>query len=67
MNQSEKIIFYNKFKDVIHPTIKTHQETKPLWRRLYWTTGRDSDEYKSGCVEILKNKFPILFKELNSN
>tara|TARA_Y100001968_G_C18865362_1_gene484596 strand:- start:223 stop:438 length:216 start_codon:yes stop_codon:yes gene_type:complete len=64
MTIEEKIIFYDKNKSCIHPVIKSDLITKPLWRKLYWTTARDSEAYKLGCLEILKNNFPELFKEL---
>ena len=61
---SEKIRFYNQHKEIIHPLIKAHENTKPLWRRLFWTTGRDSKEYKSGCYDIFKMNFPETFHSL---
>ena len=68
MTEAEKIDFYNRHEVEIHPAIKTKPETKPLWRRLFWTTARDSDEYKAGCVEIFEANFPDLFlKLINSN
>jgi len=56
MNFSEKVVFYNENRDSIDPKIKTSEKTKPLWRRLYWTTGKNSDEYKAGCVDIYLNR-----------
>ena len=64
MNKSEQASFYDQHREIIHPKIKTALTTKPLWRKLFWTTGRDSDEYKSGCVEIFKEYFPSEFKTL---
>ncbi len=64
MNDGEKLDFYTTHRDCIHPVIKSHPETKPLWRRLYWTTGKNSIEYVSGCLDILKSHFPYLFQEL---
>ena len=67
MNVSEKVDFYDQNKSSIHPIIKSADETKPLWRRLFWTTGRDSDEYKAGCVDILRTHFPNIFDELSGD
>ena len=67
MNQSEKVLYYNKYKETIHPNIKSGECTKPLWRKLFWTTGRDSDEYKSGCVDIFQEYFNELFHDLKDN
>ena len=64
MTETEKVDFYNHHKPSIHPVIKSEPNTKPLWRRLFWTTAKNSDEYKSGCVDILKDHFPELFSEL---
>ena len=64
MNHSEKVDFYNQHKLTIHPAIKTATDTKPQWRRLFWTTARDSDKYKAGCVDIFSAKFPELFDSL---
>ena len=64
MDEDEKIIFYNKNKACIHPLIKSYPITKPLWRKLFWTTARDSNAYKKGCVEILEFYFPELIEEL---
>tara|TARA_B100000700_G_C14345258_1_gene534631 strand:+ start:93 stop:266 length:174 start_codon:yes stop_codon:yes gene_type:complete len=50
---------------VIHPKIKSDYRTKPLWRKLFWTTARDSDEYKIGCITIFIDYFPGLYKKLN--
>ncbi len=65
MTDRDKVIFYNKYQPSIHPLIKSNPDTKPKWRKLFWTTGRDSNQYKVGCVEILKEYFPYLFTELN--
>ena len=54
MTESLKVNFYNMNKLIIHPTIKTDAKTKALWRKLFWTTGKDSDKYKAGCVDIFK-------------
>ena len=64
MNDKEKSDFYDFHFRCIHPVIKSNPDTKPLWRRLYWTTGRSSLEYKCGCIEILQEHFPFLFNEL---
>ncbi len=64
MNENEKVDFYDLNQQSIHLTIKSNVKTKPLWRRLYWTTGKDSDEYKAGCVDILKAYFPDSFQNL---
>ncbi len=64
MKKEQAVIFYDIQRDTIHPLIKSHATTKPLWRKLFWTTARNSDEYKSGCVEIFKLHFPELFKKL---
>lgn len=64
MQEKEKSNFYDFHKRCIHPVIKSDPETKPLWRRLYWSTGRNSIEYKCGCVDILESNFPYLFDEL---
>ena len=64
MRPSQKIEFYNRHRLTIHPAIKTDPKTKPLWRRLFWTTAKDSDLYKAGCVDIFKTSFPDLFTSL---
>ena len=64
MTQEQKINFYNRHQLTIQPAIKIDPETKPLWRRLFWTTARDSDQYKTGCVDIFKASFPDLFSNL---
>ena len=66
MNEFNKVEFYNKNKLIIHPLIKADDTTKPLWRRLFWTTGRDSKEYKSGCVDIFIEYFPSIFNEVKN-
>ena len=57
MTHQEMVDFYDKNKECIHLKIKSDLLTKPLWRRLFWTTGRDSEEYKAGCVEIYQQHF----------
>ena len=64
MNEQEKSNFYDFHHRCIHPVIKSSPDTKPLWRRLYWSTGRNSLEYKCGCINIIKEHFPFLFDEL---
>ena len=64
MTESEKLNFYNLHKSTIHPNIKSQDHTKPLWRRLYWSTAKDSKIYKVGCVDIFMNHFPNLYKIL---
>ena len=65
MTDKEKLSFYEFHCKCIHPVIKSDPNTKPLWRRLYWSTGKNSNEYKSGCVDILEANFPYLFNELH--
>ena len=65
MTESEKVAYYNLHKITIHQTIKTEPQTKPLWRRLFWTTPKDSNKYKSGCVDIFITNFPCLHTELS--
>ena len=67
MENFYKIEFYNKNKQIIHPLIKSDPITKPLWRKLFWTTGRNSDEYKSGCVDIFIKYFPSKFFKLQKD
>ena len=64
MNAKEKSDFYNLHRQCIHPVIKSDPATKPMWRKLFWTTGKNSVEYKCGCVDILMANFPYLFNEL---
>ena len=64
MNKKLKSNFYDLNKQCIHPVIKSHPSTKPLWRKLYWSTAKNSCEYKCGCVDILQSNFPYLFNEL---
>ena len=64
MTNEEKIILYDLNRLCIHPVVKSDLRTKPLWRKLFWTTARDSREYKIGCIEILETYFPQLFQEL---
>ena len=66
MTEEEKLAFYNRNELVILSTLKTRSNTKSLWRKLFWTTARDSDEYKVGCLEIFKNHFSKLFIELKN-
>ena len=65
MHDSEKVIFYNNYQSIIHTTIKSDEITKPLWRRLYWTTEKNSDTYKVGCVTIFTEYFPERFSDLD--
>ena len=46
MSGTEKVDFYDQHKPIIHEAIKTESQTKPLWRKLYWTTAKDSYAYK---------------------
>ncbi len=64
MTQADKVNFYNQHKLTIHPEIKTQSATKSLWRRLFWSTARDSDIYKAGCVDIFVGNFPEQFSNL---
>tara|TARA_Y100001970_G_C13885712_1_gene676110 strand:+ start:561 stop:773 length:213 start_codon:yes stop_codon:yes gene_type:complete len=64
MTDDEKVSFYNTNRNCIHPLIKSFPATKPLWRKLFWTTARDSDKYKIGCVDILESYFPEFLREL---
>ena len=64
MNEKDKAKFYDFHYTCIHPVIKSDPNTKPLWRRLYWSTAKNSIEYKSGCMDILQNNFPYLYDEL---
>ena len=64
MNEKEKENFYDFHSSCIHPVIKSEPATKPLWRRLFWSTGKNSIEYKCGCIDILEKHFPFLFNEL---
>ena len=64
MTEEQKVMLYDRHRMTIHTNIKTKEETKPLWRKLYWTTGKNSDEYKCGCVDIFQEYFPIIFKTL---
>lgn len=61
---TEKARLYNLNREIIHTKIKTNFLTKPLWRKLFWTTPRDSDEYKAGCMDIFKMHFPDLYDHL---
>ena len=65
MTESEKVNFYNLYKSTIHPKIKSQDHTKPLWRRLYWTTVKDSNVYKVGSVDMFMTHFPSSYKKLN--
>ena len=68
MSCTEKLDIYSQYKSFIHSTIKDNSLTKSLWRKLFWTTGRDSDEYKTGCVDIYLTHFQQLHAEmLNTN
>ena len=64
MSEIEKVDFYDLHKLIIHPAIKTGPETKPLWRKIFWTTPKDSEQYKAGCVDIFEAHFPDLFMKL---
>ena len=64
MTEAEKIDFYNLHKLTILPTIKAESKTKALWRRLFWTTAKNSNLYKAGCIDILMNNFPDLYTSL---
>jgi len=66
MTCTEKLDIYIQHKSFIHTTIKNSQITKPLWRKLFWSTGRDSDEYKTGCVDIYLTYFPELYTSKQS-
>ena len=61
MDVNEKVAFYERKRLIIHTIIKTDETTKPLWRKLFWSTGRNSKEYKAGCVDIFKEHFKNLF------
>ena len=67
MQEKEKIVFYDRYKLIIHPSIKTQSHTKPLWRKLFWTTAKNSDQYKIGCVDIFTIHFPELYQTLKEN
>jgi len=67
MEKQEKIVFYNQHKFIIQPSIKNQAQTQPLWRKLFWTTARESDQYKIGCVDIFKIHFPELYITLKTN
>ena len=64
MTEDQKVMLYDLHKVTIHTSIKTNQETKPLWRRLYWTTGKNSDQYKCGCIDLFQTYFPTAYKTL---
>ena len=64
MNESRKVEFYDKYRYLIHPRIKSDQFTKPLWRKLFWTTAKNSNQYKSGCVDIFKDNFTDIYSQL---
>ena len=66
MAEEEKVNFYNLHKSMIHPKIKSDLRTKPLWRRTFWSTAKDSDIYKASCVDIFINHFPELYKKLKN-
>ncbi len=66
MTEADKVYLYDKQKQIIHPLIKADARTKPLWRKLFWTTGKDSDEYKAGCIDIFKDNFPSKYQDLIS-
>tara|TARA_B100000029_G_scaffold162894_1_gene158969 strand:- start:5459 stop:5668 length:210 start_codon:yes stop_codon:yes gene_type:complete len=59
MVEEDKVQFYDLHKNRIYPMIKKESETKSLWRKLFWTTARQSNKYKAGCVDI----FEIYFYE----
>ena len=64
MTEKEKINFYIMNKPLIIESLKSTPETKMLWRKLFWTTAKDSNEYKRGCVEIFKSNFNNKFDNL---
>ena len=64
MPSDENIVFYDKHQPIIHNLIKSDPATKPIWRKLYWTTGKGSDQYKSGSVNIFRDNFPALYLRL---
>ena len=49
MTDDEKINLYDRYRNSIHSSIKTDPRTKPMWRKLYWTSAKDSNRYKIGC------------------
>ena len=67
MTESEKIVFFDLHRLGIHEAIKTHYQPKSLWRKLFWTTQRDSNQYKAGCVDIFKAHFQELYRTLQAN
>ena len=40
-------------------------KAKSCWRKLYWTTEKNSDKYKAGCVEIYSESYPDLFYSMS--
>ena len=67
MTDQEKIHLYDRYRSSIHFSIKTDPKTKPIWRKLYWTTGKDSDQYKIGCIDIYSENWPELFCSVVEN
>ena len=67
MEGEEKVSFYDRHKLKILKTLKTESHTKALWRKLFWTTAKNSDQFKVGCVEILKVHFPNVFTILTND
>ncbi len=64
MTGSEKVNFFNLNKDMIDQQIKTKHETKAFWRKLFWTTARDSDKYQAGYIKNAQIYFPNIFSNL---
>ena len=67
MCTQEKIDFHDQNEALIKLILKSKDETKSLWRKLYWTTAKNSKEYKVGCVNIFKDYFPSEYLDLKRN
>ena len=67
MEDIQKVKFYDEYKSIINPKIKSAEATKPMWRRLFWTTPRNSDKYKQVCIDIFSTHFPDLFKKIEKD
>ena len=66
MTDFEKITLYNHQKVNIDRTLKSQSITKSLWRKLFWSTAKNSDIYKVGCIDIYKDHFPEEFVKVTN-
>ncbi len=67
MIAKDKIDLYEMYRSSIYFSIKNHPRTRSMWRKLFWTTVKNSNEYKVGCIDIYSENWPELFRAVVKN